>query len=583
MATLLAPTAAQAASGNDQVKQVERKISSIKRGIATSPSKAEQDLLQARELLAELEQSEPDNKKLPQLQKNIETLGQQLEKRLGRPIGGSAPEPKKSSAPVKQATLPSSLPSSVSSRIKKIDGYLDAVETALAKDQLQTATSRLNSAQKVMDEIQSRYSSKIPAGNEEMKVATERLSAVTQQHNQAAAAAASESANQAANQQKKEAQSQEWIEKFAPFNDRKSDSYLLMGSSFNSASEAEQKKSRAAYAKANSLLAEYQTTDFPYGKTQELEFLLPGLIDKLKYFNADESSAQQAEANSEWVEKLRAYNDVGAGSRKYLVAGVTKNGDQIKQREALFNEAQAVWADYQKAEFPLGKTTELINLEKEMQQKLAEMPDVLRKSRILVAAELEGDIDRVFANLNKDTDWKSDTSKKPSIAMQRDIEPLRNALQSYAGLVEPTDASLLKMQKKIADIEQLDQKNRSIRAERTFMEADRFSGKGAEDMKNKVRDIVKQKIPGAKLLRVTLRAEAWQEESVTEWTDTTKTASRYRVTRFMTAHAAAKSGDGKVYLHGVHLASDRTGDGSWGPLYGNIKWSDWMAEENVNK
>jgi hypothetical protein len=51
----------------------------------------------------------------------------------------------------------------------------------------------------------------------------------------------------------------------------------------------------------------------------------------------------------------------------------------------------------------------------------------------------------------------------------------------------------------------------------------------------------------------------------------------------MTAQAAAKSEDGKVYLHGVHLASDRRGDGSWGPLYGHIMWSDWMAEGTVNK
>ncbi|MGB9436690.1 MAG: hypothetical protein WCB15_02015 [Desulfobacterales bacterium] len=39
----------------------------------------------------------------------------------------------------------------------------------------------------------------------------------------------------------------------------------------------------------------------------------------------------------------------------------------------------------------------------------------------------------------------------------------------------------------------------------------------------------------------------------------------------------------KVFLHSVHLASDRKSYGSWGPLYEHIMWSDWMAEENVNK
>jgi len=85
------------------------------------------------------------------------------------------------------------------------------------------------------------------------------------------------------------------------------------------------------------------------------------------------------------------------------------------------------------------------------------------------------------------------------------------------------------------------------------------------------------------ILRITLPAEAWQEESVIEWTDTTRTQLRHRVTRFMTAQAAAKAADGKVYLHGVHLANDRQSDGSWGPLHGHIMWSDWIAEQNVDK
>jgi len=77
--------------------------------------------------------------------------------------------------------------------------------------------------------------------------------------------------------------------------------------------------------------------------------------------------------------------------------------------------------------------------------------------------------------------------------------------------------------------------------------------------------------------------DTWKEESVVEWTDTTRTALRYRNTRSMTAHTAAKAPDGKVYLHAVHLACDRQSDGSWGPLYGHIMWSDWMAEKNVEE
>ena len=92
-----------------------------------------------------------------------------------------------------------------------------------------------------------------------------------------------------------------------------------------------------------------------------------------------------------------------------------------------------------------------------------------------------------------------------------------------------------------------------------------------------------RKTRGAKNLRATLPAADWKEENVVEWTDTTHSALRNRITRFMTAHAAAQAADGKVYLHRVHLAADRKSDGAWSPLYGHVMTSDWMAEKNVNK
>ncbi len=50
-----------------------------------------------------------------------------------------------------------------------------------------------------------------------------------------------------------------------------------------------------------------------------------GLLDVLRYFNEGEAKAKQLEACSEWVEKLQAYVSSSAGSRKYLIAGVTSS------------------------------------------------------------------------------------------------------------------------------------------------------------------------------------------------------------------------------------------------------------------
>ena len=415
-----------------------------------------------------------------------------------------------------------------------------------------------------MDEIQKRYAAKIPDGNEQMAAATERLETVGKAYKDAESAAAQAAAAEAEARRIKEEQSDVWIDKFSPFFDSDTDQYLLMGASFNSASEEEQATCRKAYDKANELMATYETAEFTHGKTQHLVYLEQRLKSYLTMYNEGEARAKQDEACSEWVEKLRAYADSGAGSRKYLIVSVTLGEDEINERAALLEEAKAIWTEYEKAEFPLGKTPQLIDLEEELKQKIDEMPETLRQSRALVSGDIEKEFDRILAFLNRDTGWREDMTKTPNIAMERDLEPMRAALERYAGTVEPDDTQLATLREKMAQIEQTDQKNRAIRADRTFMMPDGYDDNDADDLREKAAEIVNENSPKAKVMRTTLPAKAWKEESVIEWTDTTRTAARYRCTRFMTVQAAAKEADGKVYLHSIHIASDQQADGSWG-------------------
>ena len=89
---LLCTNIMNADAAEDKAKMIERKLSKVKRGISTSPSRAEKDWLEAHVMLSELEKSDPNHVIIPTLQKSMERLGKKLEKRLGRPIGGSAPE-----------------------------------------------------------------------------------------------------------------------------------------------------------------------------------------------------------------------------------------------------------------------------------------------------------------------------------------------------------------------------------------------------------------------------------------------------------------------------------------------------------
>lgn len=581
-ASFCGATAVLAAEPAELVRQIETKLSSVQRQTVTSPGQAEKDVLAAQDLIGQLALAAPNHEKLAGLQTRFDDLKQKLEKRLGRPVGGSAaPVAPPVVATEPQAASPD-LPSVVVSQLKKIDAALTAADTALGKKQLQSANRKMEEAKKLMTEVQTRYGSKIPADNAQMKAAVQRLDAIAAKVSEANALAATAAAAEAAMEQQRQTQSKEWIARLAPFFDYKNDLYLRMGSEFNNASAEEQEKTRQGYAKANELLASFKQTAFPSGKTQELVWLEQRLTAYLTIYNEQEARSRQEESCRAWVDAMRPYVDVGAGSPKYLVVGCTANEGEITQRSALLEEAKTLWADYQKAQFPNGKSPELLSLEERMQQCLAEMPESLRQSRALVSADIDKEFTRVLNYLTTDTGWQADPTKMPNIVMERDVAPLREALKRYAGIAGADAAKLATLRDTLAKIEKQDQANRAIRAERTYLKPDQYEGDDTDALRRKVEAIVKEKDQG-KVLRVTLPDETWKEESVVEWTDTTHTALRYRNTRSMTAHAAAKGSDGKVYLHAVHLAADRQSDGSWGPLYGHVMWSDWMAEKNVEE
>jgi len=575
-------TALEAAEPAELIRQIETKLSSVQRQTVTSPGQAEKDLLAAQDLIGQLAQAAPNHEKLAGLRTRFDDLKQKLEKRLGRPVGGSAAPTAPPTVPTQPRATPSDLPSAVVSQLKKIDAALTATDTALGKKQLQSANRRMEEAKKLMAEVQTRYGTKIPADSVQMKAVVERLDAVAAKVSAANATAAAEAAALAALEQQRQEQSKDWIAKLAPFFDYKNDLYLRMGSEFNSASAEEQEKTRQGYAKANELMASYRQTSFPAGKSQELMWLEQRLTGYLTIYNEQEARSRQEQSCRKWVDAMRPYVDVGAGSSKYLVVGCTANESEITQRSALLEEAKAVWADYQKAQFPNGKSPELLSLEERMQQCLAGMPESLRQSRALVSADIDKEFTRVLNYLTMDTGWQADPTRMPNLVMERDVAPLREALTRYAGIAGADAAKLATIRDTLAKIEKQDQTNRAIRAERTYLKPDQYEGDDADALRRKVEAIVKEKSQG-KVLRTTLPDETWKEESVVEWTDTTHTALRYRNTRSMTAHAAAKGSDGKVYLHAVHLAADRQSDGSWGPLYGHIMWSDWMAEKNVEE
>ncbi len=182
---LAGATSVKAAAPDELAKQIEGELSGIQRRIVTEPSRAEKEFLEVREQLKQLKEAAPNHAKLATPTKRAADLQAKLEKRLEHPVGGSANKEETKPAAGSKPKAPSDLPSSVVSRLKRLEDTLNAVVTALEKNQLQTAGTKLAQATKLMDEIQSRYGEKIPADNDQMKAAINRLSTIGSRYAQA--------------------------------------------------------------------------------------------------------------------------------------------------------------------------------------------------------------------------------------------------------------------------------------------------------------------------------------------------------------------------------------------------------------
>ena len=475
------------------------------------------------------------------------------------------------------------LPSSVASRVKRINSALTAVDQALEKDRLMTAERKLKDANRYFKEIQDRYAGKFDESDPDYADMCRHLEETTARVEAARQAAADADAAGKEAEAAKEALCREWNAKLRPFVDHESDLYLPIGADLNRRSPEGQAQAKAAYARAKVLFAEYQKVDFPSGKTQELsntEFLLTSAME---YYEQMEAKAALEEACQEWVDQLAPYVDIGLGSPKWLIASATVNTQQIKEQQALFEEATMVFAAYQKAEFPLGKSPRLLRLEKAMRRVLEEFPKAMEQSQAMISGDIGARLDGVLRFLNRDTGWRNNTNKKPPTIMERDLKPLREAVDDFARNAGGDAGKLAELRSRLQSIEDTNAEHQQIRAERTFQYEDLYSGPELKDFKAKAKEVAEKAYKNGRLLHITVPSEAWAIENVLEFTDTTRTALRRRITRSVRAQVSVRDEAGDFWLQEIYLAQDELPGGGWAKLKGHTTWADPMIEDNVGE
>jgi hypothetical protein len=304
---------------------------------------------------------------------------------------------------------------------------------------------------------------------------------------------------------------------------------------------------------------------------------------------AQAAGAAKEEQSREWISRFQAYMSSPGieGHNPDLLVFVpgTSEPEKFGEAYARYEAFKAFYEEYKNTEFPAGRTDKLIDLaDNKAPAHIRYFEERIADRVESVTGYAEKEIDNAMAYLERDNGWKSDNTVKPYLLDHKQMSAIQGAVKNMNAALPADDTARKRVQGKFDALAAKDKANREIRKQRTFMKPDRYKGKDIKALKGKAESLVKNDAKeGGAPLRTTIISEDWDEKTVEEWTDTTKTAWRRRTTRSITAQVAAKTGDG-VRCITVALAKDKLSDGTWGPLYGNLhQYSEPMLEANVGK
>ncbi len=293
------------------------------------------------------------------------------------------------------------------------------------------------------------------------------------------------------------------------------------------------------------------------------------------------SAAQAAGNSSDWIARLKPYvtpsYSEGYDAKKYLIPSATQDANEMSERLRIYAEATGEFSQY-KAAKPASITSELEEIENKLETALGEFKDSMKE----YGARGIEDISQKIKYAEEFVEEQKKKTENP-LPMQRDMLPdLRRAVQHNSIFLDEGAPEIAGLNSRIDALEKADAEIRKKRVADTRMIAEAFKGKEKNDITKKAQEVLEKDKPGVKILRTAVISPEWKEESVVEYTDTTRTALRHRVTQSVSVQIAGKTDKG-VHIYTLDISKDRKSDGSWAGLKGHVMFTDEILEENVNK
>lgn len=518
------------ASADDLAKQADKIIRNAEKKMFSGKNQEADVLLdEAAALIEQGKMEDAANAKILRTEKKFVRIRKNVDNKLGKLSPEVKPLPSSASSTA-IATKPSSgakLPGGVKKRLRDISGHLKNVQRYADSD-AKKAKSKLDQARRLFADIEKQYAGQFDPAHPD-------FAAVKNQYDELTVKVA--------------------------------DQEIAEAEATVAAAEAKATDA-AARAKARAVAeAEKAQTD---AETASMRA----------------AGEKQSEA---WIAKFQSYlsypGQTGHNPDMVVFVPGTSEPEKFADAQKRYEALKSFYETYKQTEFPNGKAWKLEDLaDNQTPRRLKDFEEGFASRVASVSGDAEKEIDAAMRQLEKDNGWKSDKTVKPNLIDQNRMTSIRKSTRKVLDALEKSDPKRQAIETKFDALVAKDQANRQIRKERTVMTPDRYAGRDIGQLKKKAESLVKEnKKEGGEPLRATIISNGWQEETIKEWTDTSRTAWRIRTTRRVTGQVAARTSSG-VRLITVALAQDKQSNGSWGALYGNLhQYSDPMLESNVRK
>jgi hypothetical protein len=253
--------------------------------------------------------------------------------------------------------------------------------------------------------------------------------------------------------------------------------------------------------------------------------------------------------------------------------------DDILARRGHYDEAKALYEEFKKT-----------GIDKDSHWKLRDAEYSIR----IAIENYEASLDRTFGEAESDVkhwaEWIAGqkNSKPPLNIGSLELIRIREHFATACKLLPESEPRRKALEAAMAQLERDQAAVEAVVLKSRKMKADAYKGADAAAIKALAKSVVEKELrkpeygnQKAQVLRVHIISAAWNTESAVEWTDTTKSAVQYRVTKGVNVQVAAKSGT-MCFVYTLFVHKDTVG-GSQSGLLGHVMFRDKFLESNLPK